>query len=86
MLIAAKYLWHGKQQGKYEKGGNNAVQSVKILVVNRDKNAATGFSMCIKPSVKAKNRDLGFTSVRLCLPILGQHLIIRKFYLGFLSY
>ena len=57
-------MWHRKSQYTYGKGRYDNIQTVKTLLINKDKNSAAGFTVFIEHHNKVRNRDLGFTSVR----------------------
>ena len=51
-----------KKKNKCKKGRCNFVQRVKILLVNKDENAAAVFSIFTEYHSKVRNGDSGFTS------------------------
>ena len=42
----------------------NIIQGVKTMLLSKDNDVATVFSICMKHHNKAVSRDLGFTSAR----------------------
>ena len=76
-------MWHGKGKCKCEKDGSNIVQRIKTLLVNKDENAATIFSICIEHQGKTRNRDSVFTRVGKYLPGPGQLKMQKKGELNF---
>lgn len=51
-----------KKKNKCKKGRYNFVQRVKILLVNKNENAAAVFSIFTEYHSKVRNGDSGFTS------------------------